>query len=89
MLFSTPPCKAQEIVPNHFTETGVQDIYESAPIKVAASKGQQKLLNSQTNSHEPGTLQASTKRTRLLHVRSGNRTVAIERKPALSAVKKP
>lgn len=92
MLFTTPSCKAQEIAPDHFTETGVQDIYESAPSKVAAS--QQKLLNSQanrsqTNRRKTGTLQASAKRTRLLHARSGSQTVAIKSKPVLSAAKKP
>ena len=94
ILFSTPSCKAQEIAPDHFTETGVQDIYESAPSKVATLKGQQKLVNSQTNrsqtnSRKPGTLKASAKHTQLLPARYDNQTVATERKSYLNAVKNP
>ena len=36
LLVSTPSCKAQEVSPDHFTDTGVQDVYEGAPAKVAA-----------------------------------------------------
>jgi hypothetical protein len=37
-LILSPACKAQESSPDHFTDTGVQDVYQPAPVKPAAAK---------------------------------------------------
>jgi hypothetical protein len=36
-LILSPACKAQESSPDHFTDTGVQDVYQPAPAKPAAA----------------------------------------------------
>src|SRR5580704_6560714 len=56
LLVSTPSCKAQEVNPDHFTDTGVQDVYEGAPAKLAAPTVKQNLSARKTqkpqiNSH--------------------------------------
>jgi hypothetical protein len=38
LLVSTPSCKAQEVSPDHFTDTGVQDVYDAAPAKKPVTK---------------------------------------------------
>jgi hypothetical protein len=65
LLFS-PACKAQEVNPDHFTNTGVQDVYEAAPGKVTAPKVKQKLLTLQSRTRQinlPATLQLAAKRS--------------------------
>ncbi|HWZ98760.1 MAG TPA: hypothetical protein VN025_13470 [Candidatus Dormibacteraeota bacterium] len=61
LLFSTPSCKAQEIAPDHFTETGVQNVHENAPAKVAAPGAQQKQFSAQAHKRQ-SLLQARRKR---------------------------
>src|SRR5258708_39582368 len=34
----TPACKAQEVSPDHFTDTGVENVYQTAPHGAAAPK---------------------------------------------------
>ena len=56
----SPACKAQEVSPDHFTATGVQDVYEGAPGKATARKVQQKPSATQARTHQansPATLQ--------------------------------
>jgi hypothetical protein len=91
LLVSTPSCKAQEVSPDHFTDTGVQDVYEGAPAKVARPKAKQNLLASQARAHRINsstTLQASAKRTSLLYTQPSNQAVADKHKPAASAPQK-
>ncbi len=38
LLVSTPSCKAQEVSPDHFTDTGVQDVYDAAPAQKPETK---------------------------------------------------
>jgi hypothetical protein len=40
-LTLTPTCKAQEVSPDHFTDTGVADVYQAAPHHAAAPKPKQ------------------------------------------------
>jgi hypothetical protein len=64
LLFSTPSCKAQEIAPDHFTETGVQNVHENAPVtpaKVATPGAQQKQFSAQAHKRQ-SLLQARRKR---------------------------
>jgi hypothetical protein len=37
-LALSPACKAQEVSPDHFTDSGVADVYQAAPHQVAAPK---------------------------------------------------
>jgi hypothetical protein len=74
LLVSTPSCKAQEVNPDHFTDTGVQDVYEGAPVKLAkpinlsATRAPKHHINSSATvqtvakrtSHQSGQLDAPT-----------------------------
>jgi hypothetical protein len=90
-LALTPACKAQEVSPDHFTATGVQDVYEGAPGKAVAPKVHQKppatqARTNQTNS--PATLQPVAKRIPVAATQTGPKTVADKRKPVPSSPKK-
>ena len=37
-LILSPACKAQEVSPDHFTDTGVENVYQPAPRHLAAPK---------------------------------------------------
>jgi hypothetical protein len=66
LLVSTPPSKAQEVNPDHFTDTGVQDVYEGAPANVAAPIVKQKLSWTQVPKHQsksPAAVDTVAKRT--------------------------
>lgn len=91
-LAFSPACKAQEVSPDHFTDTGVQDVYESAPGKVAGSKLKQKPPTSQARTHQTNshaTLQPVVKRTPVPSAQPSAQEVADKRKPVLSTAKKP
>src|SRR5271155_1730669 len=69
MLLSTPSCKAQEVSPDHFTDTGVQDVYEGAPAKVAAANVKHNSSATQARTHQinsPAAVQPVPKRRSLL-----------------------
>jgi|SRR5580704_262676 hypothetical protein len=90
-LILTPACKAQEVSPDHFTDTGVQDVYEGASGKTVAPKAQLKQRatqprTGQSNSH--GSLQPVAKRTPVSGSQPGPQTVADRHKPLPSAPKK-
>jgi hypothetical protein len=40
-LILSPACKAQESSPDHFTDVGVQDVYQHAPAKPAGATARQ------------------------------------------------
>jgi hypothetical protein len=89
-LAFSPSCKAQEVSPDHFTATGVQDVYE-APGKAAAPKAKQKPPTSEAGIHQttpPANLQPVAKRTPVSLVQQGVPTVADRRKPVPSTPKK-
>jgi hypothetical protein len=92
-LLLSPACKAQEVNPDHFTDSGVQNVYEVASVKPvpAAVKAKPNAPASaararQTNS--PATLQPIAKRTPISATPSGAQAVADKRKPASPATKK-
>lgn len=90
-LAFSPACRAQEVSPDHFTDTGVQDVYEPAKDKPAAPKLQQKPAAPQTRAHQtasPGTLQPVSKRTPVAAAQPGTRAVADKRKSAPASPKK-
>ncbi len=91
LLVGTPSCKAQEVSPDHFTETGVQDVYEGAPAKVAAPTLKQNQSASETRAHRinaSSTKQSAVKRTAILSAQLDAAAVADNRKPAVSTLQK-
>jgi hypothetical protein len=91
LLVSTPTCKAQEVNPDHFTDTGVQDVYEGAPAKLAAPIVKQNLSARQTqkpqiNSH--ATAHTVAKRTYPLSAQLDTPTVADKPKPTSNTLPK-
>jgi hypothetical protein len=90
-LAFSPSCKAQEVSPDHFTDTGVQNVYENAPAQTAAPKPKQnksaaQVRSSQTNSS--ATLQPVAKHTPVSAAQPGPKTVADKRKSAPATPKK-
>jgi hypothetical protein len=85
LLVSTPSCKAQEVNPDHFTDTGVQDVYEGAPAKVAKLNVKQNLSAAQApkhQSHAPATVHTVALRTSPWPAQLDTSAVADKRKPA-------
>ena len=92
VLAMSPACKAQEVSPDHFTDTGLQDVYNAAPAKAAGPKLQQKQPASQARSHQAksaATLQPVAKHTPVSPAQPGPKAVADKRKLDPSAPKKP
>src|SRR5580704_9124423 len=84
LLVSTPSCKAQEVNPDHFTDTGVQDVYEGAPAKVATPLVKQNLSATQARKHQinsPATVHTVAKRTHQLSAELDTPAVADRPKP--------
>jgi hypothetical protein len=89
LLVSTPSCKAQEVNPDHFTDTGVQDVYEGAPAKVATPNVKQNLSATRARKnqiHSPATVYTVAKRTSQLSAQLDTPAVADRRKPASSTL---
>jgi hypothetical protein len=86
-LLLAPTCKAQEVNPDHFTDTGVQDVYDPGAAKVApAVKQKSPALVARTDQTSTAvTLQLAAKRSPVLP----SEPVAEMRKRALRAPKKP
>ena len=84
MLLVSTPCKAQEVNPDHFTDTGVQDIYEGAPAKVAATIVKQNLSGTPARRHQsnsPASAHTVAKRTSQLSAQLNAPAVADKPKP--------
>ncbi|HMD08486.1 MAG TPA: hypothetical protein VKH63_13190 [Candidatus Acidoferrum sp.] len=91
-LVLSPACKAQEVSPDHFTDTGVQDVYDGAQNKAGASKLKQKPPTTQERTHQansPATLQPVAKRTPVSAAQPGPKAVADKHKTVPSTSKKP
>ena len=93
-LLLSPACQAQEVSPDHFTDAGVQNVYEIAVAKPATAtpKAPQKPQATQTRTRQtatPATLQPVTKRTPISDSRPVTPAVADKRKPVPLATKKP
>jgi hypothetical protein len=90
-LAFSPASKAQEVSPDHFTDTGVQNVYENASAKTAAPKPKRshpatQVHSSQTNSS--ASLQPAAKHTPVSASQPGPKTVADKRKSAPATPKK-
>jgi hypothetical protein len=85
----SPACKAQEVSPDHFTATGVQDVYEGASGKTVAPKPHEKPPATQTRtsqSNSSATLRPVAKRTPVAATQP--KAVADKRKPVPATPKK-
>jgi hypothetical protein len=79
LLVSAPSSKAQEVNPDHFTDTGVQDVYEGAPANVATPIVKQNLSWTQVPKHQiksPAAVHTVAKRTYLLPTQLATPAVA-------------
>jgi len=92
-LVLSPACKAQEVSPDHFTDTGVQDVYNAAPSTAPAAKLKKKAPATQQHTHQTSSsaaLQPVAKRTPVSATQPGARAVADnKRKSASDTPKKP
>jgi len=90
-LALSPSCKAQEVSPDHFTDTGVQNVYESAPAQKTAPKPKQSQPTAQVRSSQANssaTLQPVAKHTPVSAAQPGPKTVADKRKSTPATPKK-
>ena len=91
LLVSTPSCKAQEVSPDHFTDTGVQNVYEGAPAQVAASAAKQNVSVNQSRAHKinsASTVQPAAKRNAVLSAQLDAPAVDAKRKPVVATLPK-
>jgi hypothetical protein len=91
LLVSTPSCKAQEVNPDHFTDTGVQDVYDGAPAKVATPIAKQNRSAAQVRRQQlnsPATVQTVAKRTYQLSAQLDTPAVADKPKPTSNTLPK-
>jgi hypothetical protein len=83
-LILTPACQAQEVSPDHFTETGIEGISPVASTKAAPSPKQRpsavQARNHQTDSL--ATLQLASKRDSSSAAQPGALAIQEKRKPA-------
>ena len=90
-LAFSPACKAQEASPDHFTDTGVQDVYEPGSAKAATPKPKQNQSAAQARSSQTNasaTLQPVAKRTPISATQPGPKAVADKRKSVAATPKK-
>ena len=90
LLVSTPSCKAQEVSPDHFTDTGVQNVYEGAPAQVAAPAAKS-VSSTQSRAHKinsAATVQPAAKHNAVLTAQLDTPSVDAKRKLAVTAVPK-
>jgi hypothetical protein len=89
-LVFSPACKAQKVSPDHFTDTGVQDVYESAPGKAVAARLQRKPPATEARMHltnSPATRRPAVKAHSCIRCATGAQAVADKRKPVPSTPK--
>jgi hypothetical protein len=82
-LLFYPACKAQEVSPDHFTDTGVQNVYEPAPAKAPAPKVKPKPATVKARSQQTNaqaTVQLAANRTPVSPVQPAAEAVAEKRK---------
>ena len=90
-LLLSPACRAQEVSPDHFTDSGIQDVYDGAQ-KPAAPKASPKASQpGQARARQislPVTVQPVAKRTPVSATQPSVRAAADKRKPVPPAPKK-
>jgi hypothetical protein len=92
VLLLSPACKGQEVSPAHFTDMGVEDVYQAAPHQVVAPKLKQAPLGSQARNHRtgsPATLQLTATRNSSLSPQPSALAIPEKRKTAPRKPKTP
>lgn len=87
----SPACKAQEVNPDHFTDTGIEGATSAAPHKTAAAKPKQSASALQArneSSDSPATVQLASKRESSLPPRSSDVAVPAKLKTTARNPKK-
>ncbi len=87
-LAFSPACKAQEVSSDHFTDTGVQDVYNATPSSAPAPKLKQKSPASQARANQissPAALQPVAKRTHVSATQPGAQAVADKKRKSASS----
>jgi hypothetical protein len=88
-LLLSPICKAQESSPQSFTDTGVQDYYENAPVKPVAAKQKPTAVPAVKQKTAPAVkLQPAVDRSSSAAKQPGTKPVADKRKQTPNASKK-
>ncbi len=91
LLVSTPSCKAQEVSPDHFTDTGIQDVYEAASATAATPAVKHNLAASQARTHQANSqaaMQPAARRNAILSAKLDTPAVDDKRKTATSTTQK-
>ena len=91
-LILSPACKAQDSSPDHFTDTGVQDVYQPAPHQVAAAMPTPAPKALQTRNHQtasPTTVQVAATRSSSAPVQPSALAIPEKRKIAARKPEKP
>lgn len=91
-LLLSPAGKAQEVTSDHFSDTGVLNVYELGAGKVAAPAVKQMPLSVQARKQQTGSassLQRTAKRGSSLPAKPEGQAVTKKRKPAPTESKKP
>ncbi len=91
-LMLSPVCKAQEVSPDHFTATGVENVYQAAPQKAAALMPKQTTPALQARNHRadsPTTLHLTASRNSSLPVQASALAIPEKRKIVARKPKKP
>jgi hypothetical protein len=91
LLVSTPSCKAQEVSPDHFTDTGVQNVYEGAPTQAAAPAAKQSVSATQSRARKinsAASVQPATKHNAVLTAKLDTPAVTDRRKSVVATLPK-
>ena len=92
VLSFPPACRAQEVTNDHFTDTGLQDVYDGGPAKQATPKKVQKPAVVQVQAHQKtrptATVHATAERAPVLSAQAVATEVAEKRKTAPKPQKK-
>lgn len=91
LLFGTPSSKAEDVSHGHFTETGVEDLEEAVPAKLAAPTLKQNQSAAVTRVHKinaSSPKQPAAKRNKLLSAQLEASAVADTRKPTANIIQK-
>ena|SRR5260370_32952239 len=89
-LILSPVCQAQEVSPDHFTDTAVENVYQAAAHEIAAEQAPPATLPARNHrADSPTTLQLTATRNSLLPGQPGALAIPEKRKLAPRKPKKP
>jgi hypothetical protein len=91
VLLLSPACKAQEVSPDHFTDVGIEDVYQASPRKVGAPQAKQTPATSEARNHRTDSpaIQLTATRNPPLAAQPGAMAIPEKRITAPRKPKKP